>query len=503
MCSACIIISPAGVEERRRGVAALLDVRGVRGADQHRAHLLARRPQRAGDHLQLDRVERPRRPSPDREARSPSAPRSIRPGPSRRMSKLTVPWSSTSPGQPGGTSSVASGSAHSAGPSIRSPAGRLPGAAPRLCAPSSTVRAGARGARAPRRAAGRGVGAEAHAETRDRHQLDLRRARRGSRSAARGPRRRPRAASPGRRRRRASHRQLEGLAAVAQLVAHALSPPRPPAPELARASQQLLARGRRRSARSSLGREHDRPRDVAARRRRREAERGEHAAGARAEHALDAELWASAAACSGPAPPKAISAKPRGSTPRSTVITRSARSISASATRTMPSAHSSSSSAELARQRADARSRGIASSSHAARERRVRRAAAEQQVRVGDGRLAAAAPVAGGAGMRRPPSAARRAARRRRRARRSSRRPRRPCGCRAPAARAVGPPTARSPSRAPRRRDHADVAGGAAHVEAQHVPLARDARRAARARDAAGRAREHRERGVRGGARAR
>ena len=47
-----------------------------------------------------------------------------------------------------------------------------------------------------------------------------------------------------------------------------------------------------------------------------------------------------AVACSGPAPPNASSARSRGSTPRSTVMTRTARAISSLATRTMPAAQS-------------------------------------------------------------------------------------------------------------------------------------------------------------------
>ncbi len=90
-----------GVEERARGVAALLDVRGVARADQHRAHLLADRAQSAGGDAQRDRVQ---------------AHRSIR----------IVPDSSTSPLQPGGTASVASRSSTTAGPSIRSPGAGSP-----------------------------------------------------------------------------------------------------------------------------------------------------------------------------------------------------------------------------------------------------------------------------------------------------------------------------------------------------------------------------------------
>ena len=45
-----------GREQRGRGVAALLDVGRVRRADEHRAHLLADRVQRPGQHLKLDRI---------------------------------------------------------------------------------------------------------------------------------------------------------------------------------------------------------------------------------------------------------------------------------------------------------------------------------------------------------------------------------------------------------------------------------------------------------------
>ena len=45
---------PVGREERRRAVAPLLDVRREGGADEHGAHLLCNRPQRAADDLELD-----------------------------------------------------------------------------------------------------------------------------------------------------------------------------------------------------------------------------------------------------------------------------------------------------------------------------------------------------------------------------------------------------------------------------------------------------------------
>ncbi len=94
MCSACITISPRGSNRRGRGVAALLDVGRVRRADQHRAHLLAGRAQRADHDLELDRVESPRVApgivpvglAPRRASRAgPAAsPRRARPRPGRR-----------------------------------------------------------------------------------------------------------------------------------------------------------------------------------------------------------------------------------------------------------------------------------------------------------------------------------------------------------------------------------------------------------------------------------
>ena len=71
---------------------------------------------------------------------------------------------------------------------------------------------------------------------------------------------------------------------------------------------------------------------------------------------------ARAAACIGPAPPNGIRAKRRGSTPRSTVTTRSARTISWLATRTIPSAVSSSPSSSAAPSRSTA-SRAASTSS--------------------------------------------------------------------------------------------------------------------------------------------
>ena len=103
MCSACITISPAAVEQRRGGVTALLDVGRVGRADQHRAHLLADRAQRAGQHLELNRIDH------------------------RSRSRQTLPASSTCPLQLGGISSVDSGSSTIAGPANEVPG---PGAPP-------------------------------------------------------------------------------------------------------------------------------------------------------------------------------------------------------------------------------------------------------------------------------------------------------------------------------------------------------------------------------------
>ena len=106
------------------------------------------------------------------------------------------------------------------------------------------------------------------------------------------------------------------------------------------------------------------------------------------------------AACIGPAPPKATSAKSRGSMPCSTVSVRIACAIFALMTSQMPSASS-------LRRRGRARRRGSATAvargvdveRHLAAGEVRRVDAAEHEVRVGHGRLRAAAAVAGGAGV--------------------------------------------------------------------------------------------------------
>src|SRR4029077_8263185 len=77
------------VEDRSRAVAALLDVRRERGADEDSTHLFRDRAERAPDHLQLDVHRR----------------------------STHVPSSDVSPCQPTGTQHVAPGSSRSAGPS--------------------------------------------------------------------------------------------------------------------------------------------------------------------------------------------------------------------------------------------------------------------------------------------------------------------------------------------------------------------------------------------------
>ena len=188
--------------------------------------------------------------------------------------------------------------------------------------------------------------------------------------------------------------------------------------------------------------------------------------------------------------------------PRSTVTTRTACAIAALATRAMPAAVSSSSRPSSLAQRADRALRRRAIEAHAARERRVLVEVAEQQVGVGDRRLARRRVRSRPDPGRRPPSAAPRAARRPRRARRSSRRrrprcERRPSAARAPGRPPRGPlPTAAAPS---------TISETSQDVPPMSRPDARRPRRAtlghraARAHRAARRARQHGPRRVPGG----
>ena len=319
MCSACMTSSPGGVEERGRAVVALLDVGRVGGADQRRAHLVAGRPQPAGQHLQRDRVDAhasppppgscpPRRPGPTSRAGRRRSPRGARRRPAprprcRRRARRGAPASSTQspPKRTGREPSVGR----------RSAGGRRPRARPGRDHRQPDVdedhgrrrgRGGRRGPRGPARSARPG--------------------RRGRARAAPGPAaRRPGPRSASRRRPRA--RRPAG--------------PRRPARRSAR-------RPRRRSARRSA----PAPSSITVRvvsRRRSEAQRpsAERTPPARGQRMRSMPSSAAiAAACIGPAPPKGSSAKRRGSRPRSTVTTRRARIISWLAIRTIPSAVSSS-----------------------------------------------------------------------------------------------------------------------------------------------------------------
>ena len=188
-----------------------------------------------------------------------------------------------SPRQPGGTTSVASGSSTIAGPSTRRPAPARRAARRLGSSPPKTPCARALGARGRRPRRRRRSPGRARRRSRARSPARPRRRGRGSRRRARA---RPRSAS-----RRSPVRpsavdgQLEGLAAVAQ-VEHAT---------------RLVRRRRRRSASvadgassassvSSSPREQDAALDVAAALGDDEPERGEHARRARAEDRRHAEL---------------------------------------------------------------------------------------------------------------------------------------------------------------------------------------------------------------------
>ena len=202
-----------------------------------------------------------------------------------------------------------------------------------------------------------------------------------------------------------------------------------------------------------------------------------------------------AAACSGPAPPKASSANPRGSRPRSTVITRSARTISAFATRRMPAAHSATgipSAAASAPTAAARPPRGPGG-------RRRRAACAgssvpEHDVGVGHRRLGAAArrtrPGPGTAPADRGPTRSAPPA-----SRQAIDPPPAPTVWMSTIGSAIGRPAISRPGALAHAAalDDAHVAGRAAHVEAQEVRLAARLPDERRRRRAARRAREDRQ----------
>src|SRR5207342_3203764 len=94
-----------GVEERGGAVVALLDVGRVGGADQRRPHLVAGGAQAADQDLERGRVE-PAHPAV----------------PSFLDRATIVPASSTVASQPGGRTSVVSGSSKTTGPAASVPA---------------------------------------------------------------------------------------------------------------------------------------------------------------------------------------------------------------------------------------------------------------------------------------------------------------------------------------------------------------------------------------------
>src|SRR4029453_17049722 len=93
------------VEKRSGRISAFLDVRRVGRPHEHRAHLLAGRPQRTGQHLGRDGIEAFAH---------------------LRRSRNSVPSSRTPARQPGGTTTVASDNSQIAGPSSRSPGAGSP-----------------------------------------------------------------------------------------------------------------------------------------------------------------------------------------------------------------------------------------------------------------------------------------------------------------------------------------------------------------------------------------
>ena len=131
-----------GVEEGGRAVVALLDVGRVGGADQRRAHLIAGGAQAADQDLERDRVE-----AVAAHRATSARDRAVR----RRPSAL----------QPGGSTSVASGSSKTTGPAALAsrPAARRAGPASRPTPRRSGPRAGPRSRRPAGAATGRGLGA--------------------------------------------------------------------------------------------------------------------------------------------------------------------------------------------------------------------------------------------------------------------------------------------------------------------------------------------------------
>ena len=238
---------PGRVEQRRRGVAALLDVGRVRRADQHGAHLLAGGAQRAEDHLQLHRVDGHAGSSARRTSIAPSAS------------------------------------------TVRAPAGRHEhGRLGQWDDRRALERRAGDGPTGRRRQLGRRRRRRRRAHPHG-HELDL--LLRVAVAVALLVRCLERLAQRrGRRVGRPGHGQLERLSAVAQLVRRGDLGPRlaergraPPPPAPRRRGDRLGGQRRRRCAARCAARRGGERRDD-------EPERGEHARGARREHALDPQL---------------------------------------------------------------------------------------------------------------------------------------------------------------------------------------------------------------------
>ena len=172
---------------------------------------------------------------------------------------------------------------------------------------------------------------------------------------------------------------------------------------------------------------------------------------------------ASSHACNGPAPPNATSARPRGSTPRSTVTVRNRLLHRRVRPRRRRPRRSTPRRAERGARRVDVEEAEPG-------KRGVGWDAAEHEIGIGDGRLVAAAPVARRARHRTGALRDRRRARRRDRCGRSSRRRRRWCARRATATGSESRrPSAAGRGSGTRAAHETDVGRRAAHVERDRV----------------------------------
>jgi hypothetical protein len=318
MCAACATISPGRVEHRARVIAPLLDVRRVRGVPSASPISSA---------MEVSAASAIARSEAESVIRRLVAP------PVRSSSRF--PCASASATHPGSTRVVVSSCVTIAGPSMRSP-GTSPRVRTRACRvprPRTTSRA-----RAPARAAGpkSGTGASVSDRTRATARTfttstgaEGRRARSAARARRGRPPRRHRGVRVGDR--DGEFVRLPGVAHIERVldlgvrVVERVVPPRPPraghreswrTPRLQRQQHGAGARGG----------------EVALHRAERASTPGIAGTSTRGISSASA----SAQACSGPAPPNATSVNSRGSKPRCTETTRSARSMFAVATAAPP-----------------------------------------------------------------------------------------------------------------------------------------------------------------------